>query len=217
MAYQLKILEKNVLGVCPKCGEMSEELYSLSLSDGTKSKQMQMCPSCSKKFYAAMKERNQQEQNQLATVERSTSTSDNFQNDYQQQAFQNNAPEQHCPNCGNIIPQNALFCSYCGTAFGGQRQMNNNYNNQNYQSFNNPQYSNYGNQNVSDKDWLTLLLLFLFLGGIGVHRFYAGKTGTGILWLLTLGLFGIGNIVDFIMIVTKKFTDSQGRPIVRHN
>ncbi|MGN1195818.1 MAG: TM2 domain-containing protein [Acutalibacteraceae bacterium] len=67
----------------------------------------------------------------------------------------------------------------------------------------------------SDKDWLTTLLLFLFLGGIGVHRFYVGKIGTGILYILTLGVFGIGYIVDFIKILIGKFTDKQGRPVKR--
>ena len=67
----------------------------------------------------------------------------------------------------------------------------------------------------SDKDWLTTLLLFLFLGGIGVHRFYVGKTGTGILYIFTFGLFGIGVIIDFIKILTGKFTDKQGLPVKR--
>jgi TM2 domain-containing membrane protein YozV len=51
------------------------------------------------------------------------------------------------------------------------------------------------------------------LGGLGVHRFYAGKMGTGILMLLTFGGFGIWTIVDFIMIVTGNFTDGDGRPV----
>lgn len=65
----------------------------------------------------------------------------------------------------------------------------------------------------SEKDWLTTLLLCLFLGGLGVHRFYAGKIGTGILQLITLGGCGIWSLIDLIMILTGNFKDGQGNPI----
>ena len=48
-------------------------------------------------------------------------------------------------------------------------------------------------------------IICFFFGGLGVHRFMAGKIGTGILWLCTGGLFGIGWLVDFIMILMGKF------------
>ena len=65
------------------------------------------------------------------------------------------------------------------------------------------------------KEWQTTFLLCLFLGGLGVHRYYVGKIGTGILYTLTAGLFGIGFLVDFIKILCGKFTDKDGNYIQR--
>jgi len=64
---------------------------------------------------------------------------------------------------------------------------------------------------VSDKKRLPALLLCFFLGAFGAHRFYVGKVGTGILWLVTLGVVGIGALVDLIMIIVGSFKDKDGR------
>lgn len=66
---------------------------------------------------------------------------------------------------------------------------------------------------ASDKNFVATLLLCFFLGGLGVHRFYVGKVGTGILMLITLGGFGFWTLFDFIMIILSKFTDKDGNPI----
>ena len=66
-------------------------------------------------------------------------------------------------------------------------------------------------EDFSEKNWLTTLLLCIFLGTLGIHRFYTGKIGTGILMLLTGGVFCILWIIDIIMIATNSFTDKNGR------
>lgn len=57
--------------------------------------------------------------------------------------------------------------------------------------------------------WVLAIICFFF-GVLGIHRFLVGKIGTGILWLFTGGLFGIGVIVDFIMLLIGTFTDKNG-------
>lgn len=96
------------------------------------------------------------------------------------------AEEKFCSNCGAIITKSAEICPRCGV----RQKLN-------------------STTEVST-NWLTALLLCIFLGGIGAHRFYVGKIGTGILMLVTLGGCGIWAIIDLIMIVTGKFTDSNG-------
>lgn len=63
---------------------------------------------------------------------------------------------------------------------------------------------------MSEKSRLVDLLLCWFLGLLGAHRFYEGKISTGLLYLFTGGLFGIGALVDLILIIAGKAKDSKG-------
>jgi TM2 domain-containing membrane protein YozV len=66
---------------------------------------------------------------------------------------------------------------------------------------------------MSEKNFVATLLLAILLGGLGVHRFYVGKIGTGIVMLLTFGGLGIWTLIDIIMIAVGNFKDGSGLPI----
>ncbi len=122
-----------------------------------------------------------------------------------------------CPSCGNRLkypeqPQQEAFkkfCKYCGSSVdkqcvicphcGGQIE-NININNPipNIFSCNN---NNINDENVKNK-WISVLLC-LFLGPLGAHKFYEDKIGIGILYLFTGGLFLIGVLVDLIKLLSK--------------
>jgi TM2 domain-containing membrane protein YozV len=66
---------------------------------------------------------------------------------------------------------------------------------------------------VSREKKMTMVLLCHFLGWFGIHRFYTGKTLSGVLMLLTLGCGGIWVLIDMGLIITGKFTDKEGKRI----
>jgi TM2 domain-containing membrane protein YozV len=66
---------------------------------------------------------------------------------------------------------------------------------------------------TSEKSRLVALLLCMFLGYLGIHRFYVGKIGTGILMIITAGGLGIWVLIDLIMIVVGSFRDKAGRKV----
>lgn len=66
---------------------------------------------------------------------------------------------------------------------------------------------------AGEKSFVTTWLLSLFLGGLGIDRFYLGKIGTGVVKLLTGGAFGVWSLVDLILVLAGKQTDKNGRPL----
>ncbi len=98
-----------------------------------------------------------------------------------------------CSNCGKEIADDAVMCPNCGKPMKKEPVIP---------------------ADASEKDWLTAVLLSFFLGGLGIHSFYAGKTLNGVLQLLTLGGCGIWSLIDFIMIVCGNYKDGEGKLIV---
>ena len=65
---------------------------------------------------------------------------------------------------------------------------------------------------TSEKSGIACLLFLLLLqpAGLGLHRFYVGKIGTGILYLITIGGLGLWWLIDLILLVAGAFTDADG-------
>ena len=76
-----------------------------------------------------------------------------------------------------------------------------------------PMYDAMG-QIVSPRSRAIAAILAWFLGVIGIHRFYVGKVGTGILMIFTLGGLGIWVLIDFILILVGSFRDKEERPLI---
>ncbi|MFM8353953.1 MAG: NINE protein [Gammaproteobacteria bacterium] len=68
---------------------------------------------------------------------------------------------------------------------------------------------------ISEKKILPAFLLCFFFGLLGIHRFYVGKVGTGILQIVTLGGLGIWVLIDFIMIIVGSFRDAEHKLLVQ--
>lgn len=106
-----------------------------------------------------------------------------------------------CSSCGASIENGK--CPYCGTTYhqSYNRSSSNLNNDSLVQKINTPL--------VSPKSKLCAFFLCLFLGYYGVHYFYVGKVGMGVLYLFTCGLFGIGWVVDAIRILMGAFKDKN--------
>lgn len=93
---------------------------------------------------------------------------------------------KYCQSCANLLDAHAPACPRCGV----------------------PQ-PRLLSEHESEKRILIAFLLAFFGGALGLHRFYVGKTGTGILMLLTLGGLGIWWLIDVILLVSGNFRDAE--------
>ena len=132
---------------------------------------------------------------------------------------------KYCKFCGQVIDADCVVCPKCGKQVEELKYskpdniiINNNNNVSSSASASASASVGFGAMsNVSTKSWLTTLLLCLFLGVIGIHRFYVGKIGTGILMILLhmTGISAIWAVIDLILIILGKFKDKQGLLIKR--
>lgn len=123
-----------------------------------------------------------------------------------------------CSNCGQKINKKALICPHCGVGTENYRadqskavsqpQINVINNNTNTNA-----NINAGMGYIHKKKWVAFFLC-LFLGWLGAHRFYVGKAGTGIIYLFSGALFGIGWLIDLILILVGGFRDRAGQPLI---
>lgn len=110
---------------------------------------------------------------------------------------------KYCRNCGSQIHDKAVICVNCGCAVESTQTMNNG----------GMPFATATDPFVSPKSGLVTLLLAIFLGTLGIHRFYVGKTGTGLIQLFTCGLCFVWTFIDIIQIAVGNFTDEQGRVV----
>ena len=113
-------------------------------------------------------------------------------------------PTEYCQVCGRVVAAAAVVCPACGVTQADMAGV-----------VGVPGGYGVGHGARSEKRILVAFLLCFFVGVFGVHRFYAGKVGTGILQLLTLGGLGIWVLVDLIFLVTGNFRDGDGEKITQ--
>lgn len=119
------------------------------------------------------------------------------------QAVQNT---KFCKHCGGKIPSDAVLCTLCGRQVEefsqpAAQQPQIIINNDNINTNTNVNAAAVMGLRAKNK-WVAVLLC-LFLGVFGIHRFYEGKIGTGLIYLFTFGLCGLGALIDLIILLFK--------------
>ena len=112
-----------------------------------------------------------------------------------------------CRECGKEINDKAVVCVYCGCATGNKEQ-NSNTNNQGNITIVNSNVM--GGSGARNRSWLVSLILCFIGGWCGLHRFYTGYTGIGILQLVSIGGFFIWWAIDFIAILLHAYECADG-------
>ena len=112
-----------------------------------------------------------------------------------------------CKHCGAKIAEDAIICTACGRQVevinAGSATPNIVINNANTNTNSNVNTNQVGVAAKQPKNkWVAFALCF-FLGFFGAHKFYEGKVGMGVLYLLTFGIFGIGMFIDLIVLLFK--------------
>lgn len=108
--------------------------------------------------------------------------------------------KKFCKFCGEEVNIDAVMCTKCGRQIEELKTEQNNTNPQIIINNTNQMNAQMGSKKC-DK-WIALLLC-IFLGYFGAHKFYEGKVGLGILYLFTFGLLGIGLVIDLIVILCR--------------
>lgn len=117
-------------------------------------------------------------------------------------------PMRICWYCKRKTPINSPFCASCGKSinrnqvYNGSMRSNRSYDNGIHSNRNTYVTNTFRIPQGQRNKWVALLLCF-FGGVFGLHKFYEGKIGLGILYLFTWGLFFIGAAIDFIAILLK--------------
>ena len=112
-----------------------------------------------------------------------------------------------CKHCGAKILDAAVICTHCGCQVEETKHaeqpsivINNANTNSNVNTNTNINAGMFG---MRERNKWVAFLLCLFLGYLGAHKFYEGKVGMGILYIFTVGLFGIGWFIDCISLLCK--------------
>jgi ribosomal protein L37AE/L43A len=101
-----------------------------------------------------------------------------------------------CPVCGEESPEDIFYCLSCGYQFPDPPRS------PQYEDFNAVAKKVQRMTGTWRNKWVSLVLC-IFFGWLGIHRFYEKKLFTGIIYLCTFGLFGIGCIVDIVRLILK--------------